>query len=36
MLASLAMLALLSRAFPAVYEGVAAQGVTALIRLAGG
>ena len=36
MLASLGMLALLSRAFPRVYEGVAAQGVAALMRLAGG
>jgi flagellar biosynthetic protein FliR len=36
MLATLAMLALLTRAFPSVYEGIAAQGVVALRRLAGG
>jgi flagellar biosynthesis protein FliR len=36
MLATLGMLALLSRAFPSVYEGIAAQGVSALLRLAGG
>ena len=35
MLATLAMLALLCRAFPSVYEGIAAQGVAALMRLAG-
>ena len=36
MLATLGMLALLSAAFPRVYEGIAAQGVAALARLAGG
>src|SRR5437667_3046284 len=35
MLATLAILALLCRAFPSVYEGIAAQGVAALMRLAG-
>jgi flagellar biosynthetic protein FliR len=35
MLATLGMLALLSRAFPGVYEGIAAKGVAALLRLAG-
>jgi flagellar biosynthesis protein FliR len=36
MLATLAMLAMLSAAFPGVYEKIAAQGVMALTRLAGG
>jgi flagellar biosynthetic protein FliR len=36
MLASLAMLALLVRAFPGVYQGIAAQGVAALQRIGGG
>jgi flagellar biosynthetic protein FliR len=36
MLATLGMLALLSQAFPAVYEGIAAKGVAALVRLGGG
>ena len=36
MLVSLAMLALLSRAFPSVYEGIAAKGVSALMRISGG
>jgi flagellar biosynthetic protein FliR len=35
MLATLAILALLSRSFPRIYEGVAAPGVTALMGLAG-
>jgi flagellar biosynthetic protein FliR len=35
MLATLAMLAMLSQIFPSVYEGVAAKGVAALIRLGG-
>ena len=35
MLATLGMLALLSAAFPGVYEKIAAQGVSALMRLAG-
>lgn len=34
MLAALGMLAVLCQAFPRVYEGLAAQGVTALLRLA--
>jgi len=36
MLVSLGMLALLSHAFPSVYEGIAAKGVSALLRLSGG
>ena len=36
MLASLAMLALLARSFPAIYEGIASQGVAALQSLGGG
>ena len=36
MLATLAVLALLTRAFPGIYEGIASQGVSALMRLAGG
>jgi len=36
MLVSLGMLALLSRVFPSVYEGIAAKGVSALLRLSGG
>jgi flagellar biosynthesis protein FliR len=35
MLVTLGMLALLSQVFPSVYEGIAAQGVAALLRLAG-
>jgi flagellar biosynthesis protein FliR len=35
MLATLGMLALLSQAFPGVYEGIAAKGVAALARLGG-
>ena len=35
MLATLGMLALLSQAFPRAYEGLAARGVAALMRLAG-
>ena len=35
MLATLGMLAALCRVFPSVYEGIAAQGVAALVRLAG-
>jgi hypothetical protein len=35
MLATLGILAALSQAFPSVYEGVAAKGVAALMRLAG-
>ena len=35
MLATLGMLALLSKVFPGVYEGLAAKSVTALMRLAG-
>ena len=35
MLATLGMLALLSAAFPRIYEGIAAQGVAALQRLGG-
>src|SRR5438094_108443 len=35
MLATLGMLALLSQVFPRAYEGVAARGVAALMRLAG-
>ena len=35
MLATLGMLALLSQVFPRAYEGVAAKGVAALMRLAG-
>jgi flagellar biosynthesis protein FliR len=35
MLATLGMLAVLCRVFPSVYEGLAAQGVAALMRLAG-
>ena len=35
MLATLGMLAILSQAYPSVYEGIAAKGVAALLRLAG-
>ena len=35
MLATLGMLAILSLAYPSVYEGIAAKGVAALLRLAG-
>jgi flagellar biosynthetic protein FliR len=35
MLATLAVLALLTQAFPAIYEGIASKGVAALMRLAG-
>jgi len=34
-LATLGMLAILSQAYPSVYEGIAAKGVAALLRLAG-
>jgi flagellar biosynthetic protein FliR len=36
MLVTLGVLALLCRTFPRVYEGIAAQGVSALLRLGGG
>jgi hypothetical protein len=35
MLATLGMLALLSQVFPGAYEGIAAKGVAALMRLGG-